>query len=259
MTVSRPGKADASGGPRRCVRSSAAKTHLVPPDQPKARRAGRPHAYIRCVSFRVGADEYDRFMGRYSAPLAPLFADFAGVGSSQRVLDVGCGPGALTAELVGRLGTDAVWAVDPSERFVAAARDRLPGVWIERASAEELPYEDRRFDPVLAQLVVHFMADPVAGLREMARVTETHGVVAACVWDHGGGRGPLSVFWDAAREVDPLSMTSRGLPAPGKATLSSRSRPPACRRLRRERLRSRSNTRASRMVGAVHAWCGPRR
>jgi ubiquinone/menaquinone biosynthesis C-methylase UbiE len=156
------------------------------------------------VSFRVGADEYDRFMGRYSAPLAPLFADFAGVGSSQRVLDVGCGPGALTAELVGRLGTDAVWAVDPSERFVAAARDRLPGVWIERASAEELPFEDRRFDPVLAQLVVHFMADPVAGLREMARVTETHGVVAACVWDHGGGRGPLSVFWDAAREVDPL-------------------------------------------------------
>jgi len=56
---------------------------------------------------------------------------------------------------------------------------------------------------VLAQLVVHFMADPVAGLSEMARVTREGGVVAACVWDHAGGQGPLSLFWEAARELDP--------------------------------------------------------
>jgi SAM-dependent methyltransferase len=155
------------------------------------------------VSFAVGAEQYDRFMGRYSVPLAPRFADFAGVVAGQRVVDVGCGPGALTAELVRRLGAGAVSAVDPSESFVAAARERQPGVSVQRAAAEELPYGDLAFDAALAQLVVHFMADPVAGLREMARVTRTDGVVAACVWDHGGGRGPLSVFWDAARELDP--------------------------------------------------------
>ena len=72
-----------------------------------------------------------------------------------------------------------------------------------RASAEQLPFGDQAFDAALAQLVVHFMAQPVVGLREMARVTRKHGVVAACVWDHAGGHGPLSLFWKVARELDP--------------------------------------------------------
>jgi SAM-dependent methyltransferase len=155
------------------------------------------------VSFFAGADAYDRFMGRYSVPLAPCLADFARISTEQRVLDVGCGPGALTTELVRRLGTAAVSAVDPSESFVAAARERHPGVSVSRASAEKLPFPDAEFDAALAQLVVHFMANPAAGLAEMARVTRADGVVAACVWDHAGGRGPLSLFWEAARELDP--------------------------------------------------------
>lgn len=155
------------------------------------------------MSFAVGADAYDRFMGRYSVPLAPLLADFAGVAPGQRVVDVGCGPGALTTELVRRVGAASVAAADPSESFVAAARERHPGVDVRSAPAEELPFEDDEFDAALAQLVVHFMSEPVEGLREMARVTRGGGVVAACVWDHGGGRGPLSLFWEAARELDP--------------------------------------------------------
>jgi SAM-dependent methyltransferase len=156
------------------------------------------------VSFTVPADAYDRFMGRYSVPLAPKLADFAGVEAGQRVLDVGCGPGALTSELVRRLGAAAVSAVDPSEPFVAAAREHHPGVTVRRATAEALPFADQAFDAALAELVVQFMADPVGGLREMARVTRPRGVVAACVWDHGGGgKGALSLFWEAARELDP--------------------------------------------------------
>jgi SAM-dependent methyltransferase len=155
------------------------------------------------VSFAVGADLYDRFMGRYSVPLAPGFADLASVDASQRVLDVGCGPGALTAELVRRLGPGAVTAVDPSEPFVAAARQRHPGVDVQRAAAEHLPFDDEAFDAALAQLVVHFMTDPIAGLREMARVTRKDGVVAASVWDHAGGQGPLNLYWQAVRELDP--------------------------------------------------------
>jgi SAM-dependent methyltransferase len=154
------------------------------------------------MSFAVAPDAYDRFMGRYSTPLAPLFADFAGLSGAQNALDVGCGPGALTAELVARLGAPAVTAVDPSEPFVAAIQERYPDVTVRLAPAEELPFEDARFDAALAQLVVHFMRDPVAGLREMARVTRDGGVVAATVWDHGSGRGPLSVCWEAARELD---------------------------------------------------------
>jgi SAM-dependent methyltransferase len=155
------------------------------------------------MTFVVAADAYDRFMGRYSVQLAPQLADLAGVAPGQSVVDVGCGPGALTGELVDRLGAAAVAAVDPSEPFVAAARERHPGVDVRLAPAEELPFADAAFDAALAQLVVHFMADPVAGLREMARVTRNDGLVAACVWDHAGGRAPISTLWEAAHERDP--------------------------------------------------------
>jgi SAM-dependent methyltransferase len=155
------------------------------------------------MTFNVAPEAYDRFMGRYSRLLSAQMADLAGLRIGQRVLDVGCGPGTLTAELVTRLGHAAVTAVDPSEPFVAAARARNPGVTVLQASAEQLPFPDRTFDAALAQLVVHFMSDPVAGLAEMARVTRRDGVVAACVWDHAGGQGPLSLFWEAARELDP--------------------------------------------------------
>jgi ubiquinone/menaquinone biosynthesis C-methylase UbiE len=154
--------------------------------------------------FTVAADAYDRYMGRYSIPLAPAFCDFSQIAAGQRVLDVGCGPGALTAELVRRLGPSGVSAVDPSEPFVEAARQRHPGVDVRQAAAEQLPFPDGGFDASLAQLVVNFMPSPIEGLVEMARVTRPGGVVAACVWDHdAGGEGALSRFWQAARELDP--------------------------------------------------------
>jgi SAM-dependent methyltransferase len=155
------------------------------------------------VSFDVAAEAYDRFMGRYSRLLSAQMADLAGVRPGQRALDVGCGPGALTAELVTRLGASAVAAVDPSEPFVDAARARNPGVVVQQASADDLPYADGGFDAVLAQLVIHFMPDPIAGLVEMKRVVRPGGVVAACVWDHAGDQGPLGAFWQAAHELDP--------------------------------------------------------
>src|SRR5262245_1447388 len=122
-------------------------------------------------------------MGRFSEPLAAQFADYAGIRHPPaQVLDVGCGPGALTGLLVRRLGGENVSAVDPSSPFVDAARQRHPAVDVRAASAESLPFADGTFDAALAQLVVHFMRDPVAGLTEMARVTRPGGIVAACVW-----------------------------------------------------------------------------
>jgi SAM-dependent methyltransferase len=173
------------------------------------------------MSFDVAADAYDRFMGRYSGPLAPQLADLAEIRAGQRVLDVGCGPGALTSELVARLGADAVAAADPSEPFVRAARERHAGVEVAVAPAEDLPFGDDAFDAALAQLVVPFMADPAAGLAEMKRVTRSGGIVAACVWDHGGGQSPLSAFWRAVLEVDPGAHDESGMPGTSEGHLAA--------------------------------------
>ena len=171
------------------------------------------------MSFDVSADAYLRFMGQYSEPLALQFADLPGIRPGHRVLDVGCGPGALTAELVRRAAE--VSAVEPSGSFAAAVRARLPDVDVRQSAAEQLPFTDDTFDISMAQLVVHFMADPVLGLREMARVTRPGGVVCACVWDHAGARGPLAAFWSAVRELDPAADDESGLAGVREGHLAS--------------------------------------
>lgn len=155
------------------------------------------------VTFDVGGEAYGRFMGRYSEPLATVFADWTGVRRGERALDVGCGPGALSRVLIDRLGLERVVAADPSQPFVEAIRARFPELEVHHAPAEQLPFGDEQFDQTLAQLVVSFMQDPVTGLAEMARVTRRGGVLAASVWDLAGDRSPLSHFWSAARRLDP--------------------------------------------------------
>lgn len=173
------------------------------------------------MSFAVSADAYGRFMGRFSEPLAVEFAAWAGVETGLTALDVGCGPGALTAQLVELLGADNVRAVDPSPSFVEAARQRLPGLDITQAVAEHLPLPDDSVDLALAQLVVHFMPDPVAGLREMARVTRPGGTVAACVWDLGpSGRAPVAMLWRAVHDLDPDFVGESELPGGGEGELA---------------------------------------
>ncbi|MFT4109785.1 class I SAM-dependent methyltransferase [Propionicimonas sp.] len=154
-------------------------------------------------TFAAGAEAYDRFMGRYSLPLSAGFCDFAGVAAPARALDVGCGSGALTGELVGRLGATSVRACDPSPSFVASCRERFAGVEVQAGSAEQLPFEDRVFDVVVSQLVLHFVSDPVAAGAEFARVLRSGGVAAASVWDAADGMELLRAFWDAASGIDP--------------------------------------------------------
>lgn len=147
--------------------------------------------------FAVAAEGYDRLMGRYLDTLGPVFADAAEVTSGQHVLDVGCGPGGLTAVLVDRVGVDGtVAAIDPSPPFVAACRERHPGVDVREGVAEDLPYADAAFGASLASLVVGFLTDPVAGVCEMRRVTRPGGRVALSFWDLDD-MPLLGTFWRA--------------------------------------------------------------
>lgn len=151
--------------------------------------------------FTTAAGHYDRHIGRYGPALAPELIAAADIRPGEHVLDVGCGPGALTAALL-TLGAD-VTAVDPSEPFVTACAERNPDADVQQAAAERLPFAANRFDAALAQLVVNFMQDAPTGVAEMVRVTRPGGVVAAAVWDYADGMTILRKFWDAARTVDP--------------------------------------------------------
>lgn len=129
----------------------------------------------------------------------------ARVSPQDRVLDVGCGTGMLTLELAQVVGAGHVSAVDPSEPFVDACRERVPGADVRLSAAEELPFADGIFDRALSQLVVNFMSDPLQGVREMRRVAKAGGTVAACVWDYAGEMMLLRSFWDAAVALDPAA------------------------------------------------------
>src|SRR5215208_875996 len=127
------------------------------PHRPPERKLRNWATMTGAETFRVSADAYDRHVGRYSRQLASALSEFAGVEPGMTALDVGCGPGALTAALVERLGSANVRAVDPSEQFVEACRTRLPAVEVVVGAAESLPFTDGTFDAVLSQLVVNFM------------------------------------------------------------------------------------------------------
>jgi SAM-dependent methyltransferase len=156
-------------------------------------------------TFRASPAAYDAHIGRYAPPLAARLIHLAGVDAGDRVLDVGCGTGLLTAALASVVAGDHVAAVDPSEPFVAACRRRVPTADVRVAGAESLPFADGSFDRVLSQLVVNFMRDAEAGVGEMCRVAREGGTVAACVWDYAGEMTLLRAFWDAAAALDPAA------------------------------------------------------
>ena len=145
-------------------------------------------------TFQTTGEAYDAFMGRYSYPLAVLFADAADVTEGLMTLDIGCGPGALTGVLVDVLGSGSVGALDPSPAFVSECATRHPGVAVRLGRAEAIPFEDDTFDRVLAQLVLHFVSDPTQAAREFRRVLRPAGLVSACAWDSCPRHGDADVF-----------------------------------------------------------------
>jgi ubiquinone/menaquinone biosynthesis C-methylase UbiE len=177
------------------------------------------------AQFQAPAEHYDRFMGRYTHSLATALADAAGIRPGMRVLDVGCGPGGLTRELVTRLGPGNVAAIDPAPQFAAACRDRNPGADVRTGVAEQLPWPSAHFDAALSSLVIGFLHDPGQGVREMARVTRPGGTVAACMWDTTtGGMTMLRIFWTAARQIAPAAAGESALAGTADGDIARRLR-----------------------------------
>ena len=170
------------------------------------------------------SDGYERFMGRWSRLLAPLFVDFAGVEAGDDVLDVGCGTGALTFSATTVPYVHAV-GLDPSREFVDAAQRAASGAGVrfEVGDASTLPFPDEEFDRVMSLLVLNFVPDASAAVLEMTRVTRPDGVVAAAVWDYGAGMEMLRLLWDEAVVLDPAAAErdERRMPLSRKGELSA--------------------------------------
>ncbi len=146
---------------------------------------------------------YEERIGRYSRPLADAFLEVLDLPAGARVLDVGCGSGALTVRLADALGPDSVAGLDPDAEDLARCASRVPGAELRVGVADDLPWDDDTMDAVVSQLVVGLLPDAPAALDEMTRVCRPGGVVAGCVWDFGAGMTVLRAFWDAALAIDP--------------------------------------------------------
>jgi ubiquinone/menaquinone biosynthesis C-methylase UbiE len=154
---------------------------------------------------------YEKFMGRWSACLAPLFIQFAGIHDGQRILDVGCGTGSLSRCLLTSSNAIRVVGVDPTQDYVAFARQTTPDPRsiFEMGAAEALPFADESFDAAMALLVLQDMSDTGRAVREMARITRRGGPVAACLWDFRDGMPMFALFWQAAESVAPEAVARR--------------------------------------------------
>jgi len=150
-------------------------------------------------------DGYELQMGRWSRRLAPLFIDFAGIESAERVLDVGCGTGSLTFALAGNRNIGSIHGLDFSSIYVEHAKrhNRDPRVEFRVGDACALPFPDASFDHALSMLVLQFIPKCAEAVREMRRVTRPGGTVAAATWDTRGGFVTYRMFFDTAAMLDP--------------------------------------------------------
>jgi SAM-dependent methyltransferase len=168
-------------------------------------------------------DGYERFMGRWSRRLAPLFVEFAQVGQADLVLDVGSGTGALSLAAATNPSV-RVTGVERSAAYVRYAQEHAASdrARFEVGDAMALPFADNAFDRTLSMLVLNFVPDPGVALDQMIRVTRSGGVVATAVWDYGDGMGMLRAFWDEAVALDPdaASRDERHMPLSTRGALA---------------------------------------
>lgn len=151
------------------------------------------------------AGAYERFMGRWSRLLASPFLAWLAVPDRSHWLEIGCGTGALTTAICEAARPLSIVAVDTAPEFVTYCSEQLPypDLQVARASTEALPTREGGYDAVVSSLVLNFLTDPVAALRNMRLACSAHGHVAALVWDYSEGMQFLRLFWDSVLATDP--------------------------------------------------------
>lgn len=151
-------------------------------------------------------ETYEGYVGRWSRLVASEFLEWLKAQSGARWLDVGCGTGELTRAIAGTVSPQGVVGVDPSSEFVGYAEGRSADeIEFRVGDAQSLPFEDSTFGATVSGLVLNFVADANRGAAEMARVTQSGGIVGSYVWDYSGGAEFMRHFWDAATELDPTA------------------------------------------------------
>jgi SAM-dependent methyltransferase len=145
------------------------------------------------IRFDDGA-AYERYMGLWSRRAGESFLDWLAPGPGLRWLDIGCGNGAFTENIVARCAPASVHGIDPSEGQLAYARKRpdLSAAQFLKGDAMALPYPDDVFDAAVMPLVLFFVPEPAKGVAEMARVVSAGGIVSAYSWDMFGGGFPYA-------------------------------------------------------------------
>lgn len=164
-------------------------------------------AHVSSTFSAVSGDGYELQMGRWSRRLAGPFLDFAGLTDGGRILDAGCGTGALSAELLVRTEQAQIVGIDISPVYVAHAQATItsPRITFETGDLTALPCADAEFDQVCSQLVLQFVPDTELAVRELVRVTKPRGRVSAAVWDSRGGLTFYRLFLDTAAMLDPAA------------------------------------------------------
>jgi ubiquinone/menaquinone biosynthesis C-methylase UbiE len=161
---------------------------------------------------------YERMMGRWSKLAGRIFLDWLDPPKNLNWVEVGCGNGAFTEELIARCAPAAVSAIDPSEGQLSFARTRT-GVELAQFGlgyGQALPFPDCSFDAAAMALVITFVPDPARAVAEMARVVRPGGVVATYMWDTLNGGVPLAPIEAALKAI--------GKPSPTRASAAASQR-----------------------------------
>ncbi len=151
---------------------------------------------------------YERYVGRWSRPVAREFLRWLDCPPDGSWLDVGCGTGALSQTILELASPEEVCGVDPSSTYVAYAGRAIsePRARFLAGDARRLPFASARFDVAVSGLVLNFVPEPGEAVAEMARVTRPGGEVAAYVWDYEGQMQLMRHFWEAAAALDPEAL-----------------------------------------------------
>jgi SAM-dependent methyltransferase len=149
-------------------------------------------------------NDYEAFMGRWSRLVAAEFVPGLAVPAGARWLDVGCGTGELTAEILRSGSPSRVVGVDPSEAFIEHARAHVLDDRVRFAvgTADSLPSDEGPYDAVVLGLALNFIPDRGPALAALRSALEAGGILAAYVWDYAGEMWFLRHFWDAAHDLD---------------------------------------------------------